>query len=299
MHTINKVLDGLMGRYKSRVPDVQAILDTMLENQLISSVDEIENDHIAFRTMGVPLLGIQSLEKIFTHFGYQREDYYYFEAKKLDAYWYSPPTPELPRIFISELRVRDLSYEAQAIIRTYTDEVTADPVLAIDLDDAAAVDHFLHSPLWRLPTYQDFKRLQGESEYAAWVIYNRYYLNHYTISVHNLPAPHNTILNFNTFLKDNGFKLNSAGGEMKTSPDKLLIQSSTVAEMIEVEFADGDTHPISGSYVEFAERKVKPEYSHLPLAEIGRQHRRDAFEAANADKIFESTYSEQTKKRNL
>ncbi len=59
---------------------------------------------------------------------------------------------------------------------------------ALDLDDAAAVVAFLHAPLWRTPTWADYIRLRDESEFAAWVIYNRYYLNHFTISVHNLPA---------------------------------------------------------------------------------------------------------------
>ena len=45
--------------------------------------------------------------------------------------------PEYPRIFISELRVKDLSEKAQNIIHSYTDEVTADPVSRINLDDAA------------------------------------------------------------------------------------------------------------------------------------------------------------------
>ena len=35
--------------------------------------------------------------------------------------------------------------------------------------------------------------LAEESEYAAWVIYNRYYLNHFTVSVHNLEDGYNTI----------------------------------------------------------------------------------------------------------
>ncbi len=293
------VLDGLMQRYKERVPDVQRILDAMLQQGLIANVAEIENDHIAFRTMGVPLLGIQSLEKIFTSLGYTKRDYYYFEKKKLDAYWYAPPNPEYPRIFISELRVRELSYEAQAIIRAYTDEVLADPITALDLDNAADIDGFLHSPLWRLPSLADYQRLQAESEYAAWVIYNRYYLNHFTISVHNLPSGYNTIESFNVFLKKNGITLNTAGGEAKVSKDGLLIQSSTVAEMIEAEFADGERHKISGSYVEFAERKPMLDYADLPADALSREHRRDAFEAANADKIFESTYSTQTKQRTV
>ena len=70
----------------------------------------------------------------------------------------------------------------------------------------------------------------------------------------------------------------------------------TVAQVIEAEFADGDKHPISGSYVEFAERKVLPAYVQLAANEIKREHRREGFEAANADKIFESTYSSQTQR---
>lgn len=78
------------------------------------------------------------------------------------------------------------------------------------MDDGAAVDAFLHQPLWRTPTWADYRRLLSESEYAAWVIYNRYYLNHFTITVHNLPEAYNTIETFNHFLEQNGFKLNDA-----------------------------------------------------------------------------------------
>jgi len=245
----------------------------------------------------VPHLGIRSLEKIFLYYGYQRRDRYHFPAKKLDAFWYHPPRPDLPRIFISELRVNDLSAEAAAIIHSYTAEVTADPVDSLDLNDANQVDDFLHRPLWRLPTWADYQRLAAESEYAAWVIYNRYYLNHFTITVHNLPTGYNTIADFNAFLERHGFKLNDAGGKIKVSPDGKLLQSSTVAEMIWAEFAGGERHQIAGSYVEFAERRPLDEFAHLPPHELRREHRREGFEAGNADKIFESTYSTQTAKR--
>jgi hypothetical protein len=294
LQTLQAVLDGLMRRYQERVPDVPAILRAMTQEGLISRPEDVENDHIAFRTMGVPQLGIASLEKIFLHYGYARRDRYDFPAKKLNAHWYSPPSPAFPRIFISELRVDDLSPTAQAIITSYTDEVKSDPVDSLDLDDWRQVDEFLHKALWRLPTWSDYQRLQEESEYAAWVIYNRYYLNHYTISVHNLPEGYDTIPAFNAFLERHGFKLNTSGGKAKVSPDGLLVQSSTVAEMIEAEFAGGEKHKISGSYVEFAERKPLPQFAHLPKSELRREHRREGFEAGNADKIFESTYSHQT-----
>lgn len=292
------VMNGLMSRYRQRVPDVEKVISAMVAAGYVASADEIDNDHIAFRTMGVPQLGIASLEKIFLHYGYERRDRYEFDGKKLNAFWYAPPQSCYPRIFISELRVGDLSAAAQQIITSYTSEVKADPVDALDLDDGPAVDAFLHAPLWRTPTWDDYQQLADESEYAAWVIYNRYYLNHFTVSVHNLPAGVDTIAQFNEFLKSIGVRLNDSGGEMKVSGDGLLIQSSTVAEMVDAEFAapggGAANHRISGSYVEFAERRVLPQFADLPRDEIRRQHRRDGFETANADKIFESTYSSQT-----
>ncbi|HEY1056274.1 MAG TPA: DUF1338 family protein, partial [Emticicia sp.] len=181
--------------------------------------------------------------------------------------------------------------------RSYTDEVKSDPVDSLDLNDGTAIDEFLHRPLWSMPTWEDYSTLLKESEYAAWVIYNRYYLNHYTISVHNLKEGYNTIQEFNAFLEKTGIKLNDAGGKIKISPDGGLLQSSTVAEIIDAEFNGGETHPISGSYVEFAERKVLPQFQHLKPAEIKREHRREGFETGNADKIFESTFTSQTVKR--
>jgi len=302
--TLEYVLDGLMRRYSERVPDVNKVTDAMITEGIISGKSDIENDHIAFRTMGVPQLGIQSFEKIFLHFGYEKRDFFNFEGKKLNAYWFSPPETngrrsDFPRIFVSELRVDDLSENAQRIIRSYTNEVKSDPADSLDLNNGVAVDEFLHQPLWRIPTWEDYEALQQESEYAAWVIYNRYYLNHYTISVHNLKNGYGTIQAFNTFLEGIGVKLNNAGGKIKISPDGGLLQSSTVAEMIDAEFADGVIHSIAGSYVEFAERKVLPQFSGITIDKIEMIHRRDGFETGNADKIFESTFTSQTMKTEM
>nr|AKB95200.1 hypothetical protein [uncultured bacterium] len=297
--TLRTILDGLLKRYRDRVPDVARVIAMMVQQGLIRDYDEIENDHIAFRTMGVPHLGIRSFEKLFLPQGYERRDPFYFKNKKIDAFWYAPPSPEFPRIFVSELRVSELSAEAQRIIRSYTDEVSSDPVDQLNLNDGSAIDEFLHRPLWRTPTLEDFQRLAEESEYASWVIYNRYYLNHFTISIHNLPAPYNTVEAFNELLEAHGIRLNASGGKAKVSADGLLIQSATVAGMVDAQFDDGQggivVHPISGSYVEFAERRVLPEFQHLPADQLNREHRREGFETGNADKIFESTYTDQTR----
>lgn len=295
---LSGIIEGLMRRYKERVPDVDRVVDLLVASGYLRSFSDIENDHIAFRTMGVEQLGVKSLEKIFLHCGYERKDRYFFEGKHLNAWWYAPPSPEFPRVFISELRVGDFPDRVQQIVRSYTDEVSSDPVDSLDLDNVAEVDTFLHSGLWRMPTWEDYEELGQSSEYAAWVINNRYYLNHFTISVHNLPDPVNNMGAFVDYLEKNGFKLNNAGGVIKVSADGLLLQSSTVAQTVEVLFpsmgCQVELHEIPGSYVEFAERRVLEEFSHLEPADIRREHRRDGFEAASADKIFESTWKDQT-----
>lgn len=297
MKTLDKILNGLMKRYKERVPDVNKVTQALINSGVLQSQSDISNDHVAFRTMGVPQLGIQSFEKIFIYHGYKPMDDFFFEGKRLNARWYAPPSNEYPRIFISELRVKDMPEEIQKIITSYTDEVKSDPVNDLDLDNGDQVDAFLHQPLWRVPTWEDFQKLQSVSEYAAWVIYNRYYLNHYTISVHDLKDGYNTIVEFNDFLESIGVILNDSGGKIKISADGLLQQSSTVSQMVEAEFEGGVKQMIPGSYVEFCERKVLPQFQNLKKEEIKREHRRDGFETGNADKIFESTYLDQTKKR--
>jgi hypothetical protein len=294
--TLDTILNGLFKTYFERVPDVKKITNAMIKKGWVSSQEDIINDHVAFRTLGVKNLGIASFEKIFLAHGYQKKQFYSFEAKKLNAYWYAPPNENQPRIFISELRVEELSKEAQDIIYKYTENITTDPVDLLDLNTPKQVVEFFEKPLWKLPTLSDYNTLLNESEYAAWVLYNRYYLNHYTISVHELPNGYDRLEKFNEFLVALGIKLNDAGGVIKISKDGLLLQSSSVAEMITARFEGNDSQEIAGSYVEFAERKVLSEFSGLDPKLISSKHRRDGFETANADKIFESTFIKQTKK---
>lgn len=289
------VLNDLFDHYRKNVADVDKITNALLEKGVVNSQDDIVNDHIAFRTLGVPNLGIASFEKIFLAYGYTKRDYFYFEGKKLDAYWFAPPSEGYPRIFVSELRVHELSPEAQAIINKYTAPISSDPVDDIDLSNGKEAAAFLQKPLWDLPTSEEYQTLLKESEYAAWVIYNRYYLNHYTISIHELKDGYNTLEEFNDFLLSIGVKLNNSGGVIKTSEDGLLRQSSTVSALYNASFAEGKVLEIAGSYVEFAERSVLPAYKDLPKEEITTKHRRDGFETNNADKIFESTYTTQIK----
>jgi hypothetical protein len=293
--TINLVLESLFDTYSKRVTDVTKITQAMVSNNIISNQTEIINDHIAFRTMGVEHLGISSFEKIFLKHGYKKRDFYSFEQKKLNAYWYSHHEKNMPRIFISELKVDQLSKNAQNIIKHYTSQIKNDPVDDIDLNSSEEIINFLSNPLWSLPSLDHYNQLLKETEYGSWVIYNRYYLNHYTISVHELKKSYNSLENFNKFLLKIGIKLNDSGGVIKKSKDGLLLQSSSVANKINANFKEGKSL-ISGSYVEFAERKILPKFKELESNKINSSHRRDGFETSNADKIFESTYQKQVNK---
>lgn len=293
--TINLVLESLFETYSKRVPDVTKITEAMVSNNIVSNQSEIINDHIAFRTMGVKHLGIKSFEKIFLKHGYKKRDFYSFKEKKLNAYWYSHSKKNMPRIFISELKVDELSKDAQKIIKQYTNQVKNDPVDNIDLNNSDEIINFLTNPLWTLPSLFHYNELLKETEYGSWVIYNRYYLNHYTISVHELKEKYNTLEDFNKFLNSIGVKLNDSGGVIKESKDGFLLQSSSVANKVNAHFKEGMSL-ISGSYVEFAERKILPEFINLDLNKINSTHRRDGFETSNADKIFESTYQKQVNK---
>ena len=166
-----------------------------------------------------------------------------------------------------ELIVDDLSLDSQKIIRSYTDQVKKDPVDQINLDDAKEIINFLSNPLWSLPTLSDYNKLLKETEYGSWVVYNRYYLNHYTISVHELKESYNSLEKFNDFLISIGIKLNDSGGIIKKSKDGLLLQSSSVANKITANFEEGKSL-ISGSYVEFAERKILPKFKNLKKIKV-------------------------------
>lgn len=70
LNELKVVMDMLMSKYAARVPDVKKVIQDLIRENVIQNENEISNDHIAFRTMGVPNLGIGSLEKIFLHYGY-------------------------------------------------------------------------------------------------------------------------------------------------------------------------------------------------------------------------------------
>lgn len=231
--------------------------------------ERVINDHVAFRTYGRAPILVAAFEPRLFELGYERHDTYDFASKKLDAWSYLPPSPDLPRVFFSELRVDELSEEAVGIIDRLVSQVPE----GIATDPAA----LWSGRPWAAPTHDEYLRLLDESEYAAWVAAIGLRANHFTIAVHELQH-HPTLEAVLAVVEDEGFEVNESGGRIKGSADVYLEQASTMADTMPVAFAGGETHIVPTCYYEFALRHRDP---------AGALY--EGFVPASADRIFEST----------
>ncbi|KAL4525347.1 hypothetical protein Ndes2437A_g03814 [Nannochloris sp. 'desiccata'] len=287
-HLLSAMLSGFLAPYWEICPSAEhaiAEVESWLPNAHVGF------DHFAFRTFGVGGndSGISSVSTWFIDLGYTEGGSFEFVNKKLRARWYKPPSPDLPRLFVSELKVEEMSEQTQKIIKKYAGGNTNSNTVPYAFSRYGPATGFLGVTPWAPPTIEEYKILSEESEYAAWVLVNGWALNHTTLAVHRLTGLEGGISALNSYLKHQGLTFSEEGGEIKASPDGLLLQSSTVADSREFEFAGGEVVLVPGAYIEFAERLVLPEYTHLKGSEIEEWHRRDGFEAASADRIFEST----------
>jgi hypothetical protein len=263
MARIDQLLDRLWVDYRNLNPQAGAI-HALLE----SRGEKVVNDHIALRTFNDPRIGLEALSAPFVREGYVPKGDYSFPEKKLDARHLEHPSGNFPRVFISELRVGAFSAGLHAVVKRLIDAMPAELPGRWDFPAAGRP--------WNV-SWADYESLRGESEYGAWMAAFGFRANHFTVLVNELKTFRN-LVELNAFLKANGFKLNSAGGEIKGSPEVYLEQSSTLADIAEVRFSDG-AHQIPACYYEFALRHAMPD---------GKIY--SGFVEKSADKIFESTH---------
>lgn len=270
MHTnVNTLFENLWQDYVAITPSAQkihAFLDSY-EAKHSDAKAQIINDHIALRTFNIAKINMQKLAAHFLALGYSEQGQYVFAEKKLVAKHFEHPDDSLPKVFISELLVEEMSPDVQRIIHTMLESVK---------EDAPQQDNFLYSGAHWQVSAQDYDRLLAESEYAAWVSIWGFRANHFTVSVNHL-SHFNELSALNSALKQAGFVLNQSGGEIKGGPDVLLAQSSTMADKITVQLSDAEKL-IPSCFYEFSQRYTMAN---------GSLYR--GFVAASADKIFEST----------
>lgn len=259
--TIDGLFEKLWKDYTDLNPTALKIHD------LFAQKGQVVNDHVAFRTFAHPKTNIEVFSKVFTKLGYKDCGDYHFEEKKLYAKHFEHESGNYPKVFISELLIDQFSESLQEKVYRYINQ--------IPLESTEADDFCLSGRSWDL-TFHEYNSLKNESEYAAWLSAFGFHVNHFTVLINKLDA-FKTVPQVNTFLKEQGFKLNDSGGEVKGTPADLLEQSSTLSYNFEMNFSDGP-QTIPSCYYEFALRHPKKD---------GELYQ--GFVASSADKIFEST----------
>ena len=261
---LEQLLNNLWNQYVTDSPAAQEVYDL-----LSKAGEKVVNDHIAFRTFADPRVGVNHLEKFWLALDYEVKGEYRFENKKLTAKHFEHKFDEtMPKVFISQLEISEFSPFLQQQARSCIDRI---PVKLLDSEE------ILYSGnCWGELDYDVYQKLLAESEYAAWLYVFGFRANHFTVYVNYLEK-YNSVQSLNDFLKQNKFRLNTAGGEVKGTPEQLLEQSSTMANEVLVQFNQGQ-FSIPNSFYEFAKR----------------YHTKDGalyqgFIAASADKLFEST----------
>ncbi|WP_445427271.1 DUF1338 domain-containing protein [Alishewanella sp. HL-SH05] len=264
MHTcVKSLFENLWQNYLTVTPSARQV------HQLLGSSqkDDVINDHIALRTFNLPKVNLDKLAAHFLALGYTECGEYHFEAKKLYAKHFEHADTSLPKVFISELLLDKCSASLRETITALVAQIP---------DDAVTADNFLYSGThWQIDG-ATYAALLAESEYAAWTAAWGYRANHFTVNVNDLQK-FDSLEQVNEALKSAGFLLNTSGGEIKGTPEVYLEQSSTLADIVPVQFSDGEAQ-IPSCFYEFARRYTLPN---------GKLY--TGFVAASADKIFEST----------
>jgi hypothetical protein len=257
---VNQFFEALWQQYMAITPQAVAIHQLLAERG-----EQPVNDHVALRTFGTKKLGLKSLIPLIEQLGYQVRGDYEFTGKNLTAvHFQHQDDPNYPKIFLSQLNVESLPADLQDIIAQLDAQV--------DSALTTKIDFLVSGRPWEL-SFSDYIQLLQVSEYAAWTAAFGYRANHFTVSINHL-LTFFEIETLNAFLQDKGFQLNQSGGLVKGTPEQLLEQSSTLADMVHVEFSDAE-HTIPGCFYEFAKRYPQNN---------GRLYQ--GFIAASADKIF-------------
>ena len=264
MMQLEDLFNKLWQQYISESPDSGKI-----HSLLSGAGEEIVNDHVAFRTFDDPRVNVEALGKFFKALGYEEKGEYKFAIKKLFDKHNEHKTDETkPKIFISELITSEFSPFLQSTAKSCVDK--------INLEKLTSPDLLYSGTLWGELDYDIYQKLLVESEYAAWMYVFGFRANHFTVFLNHMKKL-KSVEAVNDFLKQNGFKLNSSGGEIKGTPVDLLEQSSTIANEVPVKFKQGK-FKVLNSYYEFARRYE---------GDDGKLYQ--GFVTASADKIFEST----------
>ncbi len=184
----NLIFDKLWKEYSKTNPSANTI-----HNLLKDKGETIVNDHVAFRTFDLPGIDLEAIAAPFIKSGYKESGDYIFEAKRLRAKHYEHKSdPLAPKVFISELITSDFS----EIVQSTAKKIAEATLASIKNSDELV---FALNP-WGKPSYEMYKKLLEESEYAAWLYVWGFRANHFTIFI-NFLEKFKAIEDLNEYLK--------------------------------------------------------------------------------------------------
>jgi hypothetical protein len=261
---LQQIYERLWQDYTEQNPSVDKIY-----NLFLNEGEQVNHDHIAFRSFDDPRVSIDVIAKPFIERGYEPKGEYHFKKKKAYAQHFEhKDDPSLPRIFISHLLTEQLSDFVQETVQRILDKSPQETFKSEKLIFSKAV--------WGTPKYEVYEKLREESEYAAWMYAFGFRVNHFAMKVNDFKK-FNQLETINDRLKKEGWVMNQSGGEIKGSKEQLLEQSSIMADKIDVQFEEG-VRKVPACYYEFTKRYPD---------EKGNLY--SGFITSSADKIFEST----------
>lgn len=264
--TLDEFLAWAWEGYAQLTPDAPIVHRALSERG-----ERISNDHVAVRTFNLAGISRFELGSVFEVWGYTRSpDDLDFVEKKLKASYWLPPSPDYPKIFISELLLEKVTPGLREWILSF-----AAPLAARAAGRGAQL---LLEQSWEPVSFADYEKFYAESEYAAWTAAFGIRVNHFTVFVNGLRT-FAGLEELNAFLLTQGIKLSAAGGLIKGTPSELLEQTSTQARPVPCRFAGGEAQSALGCYYEFARRYPLP----------GGTALFEGFIPSSANRIFEST----------
>lgn len=264
---LERLFECLWHEYRGRV-EYARVYEDLLQRR----GGTFRNDHVAFRTFAAQSrwTGIAAISRPFEALGYRAAGAYDFPDKSLTSLHFAPPSESLPKLFVSELRVWELSPRARRIVAGAT--ARSAPRLS-DADLAALSDlpklggrrreallrrwasQFARP--WPAPRAADAAALERESQFAAWTLLHGHCVNHFTAAVHEQGVPGlDGIDETVAALKALGVPMKA---EIEGEPGSRLRQSSTRAVVVPVEMRSGSRvikKPWTYAYFELAERPL-------------------------------------------
>jgi Domain of unknown function (DUF1338) len=236
--TIAELLDVLWRNYVAATPQVEQI------RQLLTERGEILcDDHIALRTYAAPGIGIDALARPFEALGWRTADRFHHGDQHLRAGCWQHDDPGLPKVWISELVLDELSPEARGTIDALLGALSG----AVS-DERAWPWPWPRRP-WRV-TSAGYRALLAESEVAAWLAVFGPGVHHFAVDLGSL-STFPDLEALGAFLVDHGFRIDDAArrGRRSAPLERLATRSDPAA----VELADA-TLRIPGCPYEFARR---------------------------------------------